>query len=78
MSPEIERRDRLSLHVYRERGGRHHRPHAHLRRYDGAAETVVGLPLLEVIVGPPVTGQEMTVLLECLQRLLDAWEELNG
>jgi hypothetical protein len=78
MSPEIERRDRISLHVYRERGGRHHRPHAHLRRHDGRPTTVVGLPLLDVIIGPPVNGLEMNVLLECLQRLLDAWEQLNG
>lgn len=78
MSPEIERRDRISLHVYRERGAQHHRPHAHLRRHSGGAETVVGLPLLDVIVGPAVSGEEMAVLLDCLQRLLDAWEELNG
>lgn len=78
MSPEIERRDRVSLHVYRERGGRHHRPHAHVRRQDGSPETVVGLPLLDIIVGPPVTGDEMSVLLDCLQRLVDAWELLNG
>jgi hypothetical protein len=78
MSPEIERRDRISLHVYRERGGRHHRAHAHVRRLDGEPTTVVGLPLLDVIIGPQITGAEMQVLLECLQRLLHAWEELNG
>lgn len=72
MSPEVERRERISLHIYRERGGRHHRPHVHLRRRDGAPTTVLGLPLLDVIVGPPATGEEMEVLLECLQRLLDA------
>ncbi len=78
MSPEIERRDRISLHVYRERGVRHQRPHVHVRRHDGRAETVLGLPLLDVIAGPAVAGEEMAVLLDCLQRLLDAWEELNG
>lgn len=78
MSPEIARRDRISLHVYRERSGRPYRPRAHLRRHDGEPTTVVGLPLLDVMIGPPVSGPEMEVLLDCLQPLLDAWEELNG
>ena len=77
MSPEIERRDGLSLHVYRVRG-RASAPQVHVRRAGGPAETVVGLPLLDVLVGPPLSAEEMSTLLDCLQALLDAWEEFNG
>ena len=78
MTPEIERRERFSLHVYRQRGQQPPRPRVHVRRHDGSATTVLGLPLLEVMIGPPVSEEETHALLDCLQRLLDLWEELNG
>jgi hypothetical protein len=77
VSPEIERCEGMSVHVYRVRG-RRPVPRAHVRRGHHGAETVVRLPLLDVLVGPPLSPDEMSTLLNCLQRLLDAWEEING
>ncbi len=35
------------------------------------------LPLLDVLIGPEPTPEETVLLLDSLQQLLDAWEELN-
>lgn len=77
MSPEIVRRDTFSLHIYREFGGQHHLPHCHVRRRDGAAETLVSLPLLDLIAGPEPSKAEWEVIVECLQELINAWDGLN-
>jgi hypothetical protein len=78
MSPAIIRTDRFSVHVYSERGAPHHRPHCHLRRRGGGAETVIALPLLDAIVGPPLSNEELEIVAANLQRVVDAWDELNG
>jgi hypothetical protein len=73
MTPEISNHDRFSFHVYPERGERHHRPHCHVRRSDGSAETVVALASLEVIIGPALSRKERRAVFEDRQKLLEAW-----
>lgn len=77
MTPEIVRHDRFSLHVYAERGGNHHLPHVHIRRHDGSPGSVLSLPLLNLIVGPPPSQAERTVLTGSLPELVAKWSELN-
>lgn len=77
MTPEIVREDRFSLHVYVEHGGKHHLPHVHIRRHDGSPGSVVSLPLLNLIVGPPPSKAERTVLIDSLPTLVAKWSELN-
>ena len=77
MSPIAIRHHRFSIYVYAEAGGRHHVPHCHLRRRDGSAETVLSLPLLEVLVGPQPTPAEWEQLLAGLQEIIDLWAKLN-
>lgn len=77
MTPEIVREDRFSLHVYGERGGKHHLPHVHIRRHDGSPDSVLSLPLLNLIVGPPPSKAERTALMDSLATLVAEWSELN-
>lgn len=77
VTPEILRGDRFSLHVYGERGGKHHLPHVHIRRHDGSPGSVLSLPLLNLIVGPPSSKVERTVLVDNLPALVAKWNELN-
>lgn len=77
MTPEITSHDSFSLHVYPERGVRHHRPHCHVRRSDGSAETVVALASLEVIIGPALSRKERRALREDREILVAAWSELH-
>jgi hypothetical protein len=67
----------ISLHVYRE-ANRDDRPaRVYLRRGDGEPSTVLVLPLLELIAGPPPTLAENEFLLAHLQVTIYAWAELN-
>jgi hypothetical protein len=75
MTPEITSHDSFSLHVYPERGVRHHRPHCHVRRSDGGAETVVAITSLEVIVGPALSRKERRALRGDRDVLARAWKE---
>jgi hypothetical protein len=77
MTSEIAGRDRVSLHVYRQRGASAHGPRVHLRREGGGPTTVLALPLLDVLLGPPPSAEEMVLLLDRLQLLIDAWEVRN-
>ncbi|MHB8695910.1 MAG: hypothetical protein ACYDHH_32245 [Solirubrobacteraceae bacterium] len=77
MTPEIVREGRFSLHVYGERGGKHHLPHVHIRRHDGSPGSVVSLPLLNLIVGPEPSSAERTILVDSLPALVAKWSEFN-
>lgn len=77
MTPEIASDGGNSLHIYRQRGPLPHGPRVHLRRASGGPTTVLTLPLLDVLIGPEPTPEETVLLLDSLQQLLDAWEELN-
>lgn len=77
MTPEIVREDRFSLHVYGERGGKHHLPHVHIRRRNRSPGSVLSLPLLNLIVGVAPSKAERTVLVDSLPTLVAKWSELN-
>jgi hypothetical protein len=77
MNSQIAEKDGISLHVYRQRGPSRHGPRVHLRRANDGPTTVLSLPLLDVLLGPETSPQETVVLLDCLQRLIDSWEERN-
>ena len=66
---------RFSVYVYREIEQPHHLPHCHVRWADG--ETVVALPLLQVIVGDPLPTTARQLLLDELEEVCAAWNEIN-
>ncbi len=68
----------FSVHVPRPRGGVAEVPRCHVRRRDGSPETIVELPLLEILAGPELSPQERLVLLGHLQLVLDEWERVHG
>lgn len=74
MNSEIVQSDSCSLHVFGPRRGSKEMPRCHVRRRNGGAETVVELPFVEVIAGPPLDGEEIKAILEHMQELLDEWD----
>jgi hypothetical protein len=68
----------LSLHVYREAKRDGWPARAYLRRGEGEPSTVLALPLLGLLAGPPPTLAENKFLLSNLQVAIDAWAELNA
>jgi hypothetical protein len=68
----------LSLHVYREANRDGWPARAYLRRGNGQPSTVLALPLLGLVAGPPPTINENKFLLSNLQVTIDAWAELNA
>jgi len=77
MTPAVVREDQFSLHVYPERGERHHQPHCHIRRRDGSAETVISLLTLDVLAGPSASAAERAALRDNSKDLNDAWKRQN-
>ena len=61
--------------MYKEVGQQHHLPHCHVRWADG--ETVVALPLLQVIVGDPLPKAARQLLLGELEEIYAAWNKIN-
>ncbi len=68
----------FSVHLPRARGGAAEVPRCHVRRRHGGPETVVDLPLLDVLAGPPLEPHERLVLMGKLQFVLDEWERVHG
>lgn len=68
----------FSVHVPPARGGAPEIPRCHVRRRDARPETVVGLPLLDVLAGPALESHERLVLMGKLQFVLDEWERVHG
>lgn len=64
-----------AVYVYPESDQSHKMPHCHVR--STGAETVVALPTLDVIVGPPLTRKMMELLISSLNEICDCWDELN-
>jgi hypothetical protein len=77
MGSAVAESNDLSVHVFRVRSALP-LPRAHLRRSREEGETIVTLPFLEVVAGPPLSERETVFLLGELQRLIDAWQERNG
>jgi hypothetical protein len=67
----------ISLHVYREANRDGWPARVYLRRGEGEPSTVLALPLLGLVAGPPPTLAENEFLLSNLQVTIDAWAELN-
>ena len=64
-----------SIYVYPETGQPHHWPHCHVRWADD--ETVVQLPLPMVIAGPPLPKNAKLLLIENLEQICNAWNNIN-
>lgn len=54
---------------------RHHLPHCHIRSPD--RDIVVDLPTLNILVGEFLNKRARTLLLDNLDRICDAWNDLN-
>jgi len=78
MSPAIILDTTFSVHVSRHPSGSPGAARCHVRRRDGGPETVVGLPLLDLLAGPELSAEERLSLLHNLQLVLDEWERVNG
>lgn len=64
-----------AVYVYREYDQPHKMPHCHVR--STGADSVVALPTLQVIVGPPLTRKMRELLISSLDEICDGWDELN-
>ena len=66
----------LAIYVYSsEAMQRHHSPHCHIRSTGG--EIVVALPTLVIIVGGKLSKRAKSLLTENLDKICDAWNQLN-
>jgi hypothetical protein len=63
-----------SIYVYPED---HPPPHCHIRYRDKGPESVIGLPILNLLIGRQITKQIKDVLISNLDKLIKAWQELN-
>lgn len=70
----IVQSDNCSVYVYPED---HAPPHCHIRYKDNSPESVVGLPLLNLIAGKPVSKPIKKILCQNINELIKAWEQLN-
>ena len=52
-------------------------PCCHLRRDHDRSETVLGLPLFDVVAGPQPSPQEWQLVLDHAQAAITAWSQLN-
>lgn len=76
MSRAVIEHPRFSIFVFEQRAI-DELPRCHVRRGEGEAETLVSLPLLDVLAGPRPSREEWEELLGGLQQIVDAWAELN-
>lgn len=74
MEVKIVKGDSYSVYVYPED---HAPPHCHIRYKNDEAESVVGLPLLNLIAGKPVPRPIRNILSNKIDELTKAWEQLN-
>ncbi len=66
----------IAIYVYSSEAMQpHHLPHCHVRTPEG--NTVVGLPLLRVIVGKGLSRRAKSLLINNLEEICDAWNKLN-
>lgn len=71
---KIVKGNNYSIHVYPED---HAPPHCHIRYKNDEAESVVGLPLLNLIAGKPIPKSIRNILIKYINELTKAWEQLN-
>lgn len=73
-SVKVIKENFFNVYVYPED---HAPPHCHIRYKGHEAESIVGLPLLNLLAGPVLEKQIKKVLQNNLARLTQKWEELN-
>jgi hypothetical protein len=73
--PRVLSFKQYEIYIYRELGGKHHSPHCHVR-FSGE-ESILSIPMLNVIVGKELPRDINMFLLENLSELCAAWDELN-
>ena len=66
----------LAVYVYPEGGARHKLPHCHVRWAE--SDTVIALPSLRRLVGPPLPKLGGDMLRKNLDLIWDQWLALNG
>lgn len=66
--------DFFNVYVYPED---HAPPHCHVRYKGNKAESIVGIPLLNLLAGPILEKQMKKTLQNNLSKLAQKWEELN-
>jgi len=71
---KVVKGDSYSVYVYPED---HAPPHCHIRYKNDEAESVVGLPLLNLITGKPIPRAVRKALIENINELSKIWEQLN-
>jgi hypothetical protein len=64
--------DNFSVYVYID----HPPPHCHVRHGDGS-ESIIGLPLLNLITGVKFNKKIHNELISNLDTIIEKWEELN-
>lgn len=64
------------IYIYSESHSPHHLPHCHVR-LSGGGDIIVSLPTLEIIVGNALTRDVKKFLVDNLDALIRAWDELN-
>lgn len=64
------------VYVYSEIGQPHHLPHCHVHWAKG--DTVVALPTLTVLAGPPLPRDGRRFLLEGVEEICACWDRLNS
>lgn len=71
------RKGNISVYIYREAGGRHHRPHAHVKQGATTIATVY-LETLDVVLGSAEVPDSVRDELSARQdEALDMWADLN-
>ncbi len=78
MSSTIVLDSTFSIHVPRVHPATVAGPRCHVRRRAGGAESVVSVPLIDPLAGPPLAPAERAAVLLNLQLILDEWERING
>jgi hypothetical protein len=71
---KIIKGDNFNVYVYPED---HAPPHCHIRYKGNEPESVVGLPLFNLIAGVPVSKPIKKVLRQNINKLTKAWDQLN-
>ena len=65
----------VTVYVYSEGGQPHKMPHCHVRSPDNT--TIIAIPSLERIIGPPLSKPVRKLLIDSLDKICDCWNELN-
>ena len=65
----------FTIYVYGEKGGKHHKPHCHIRW--AGHEAVLEIRSLDQIIGDPLPRNGRALAQRYVEAIADKWEELN-